>query len=862
MLPTAVAAPTSFGTAPVDIGGPSTDRSAGVSGERYVPGTVVAGRYRIVAILGRGGMGEVYRADDLTLGQPVALKFLPEALAHDDVRLKMLLDEVRVARRVAHPNACRVYDIGHHDDHTFLTMEYVDGEDLAVLLQRIGQLAGDKAIQIAREICAGLAAAHDQGIVHRDFKPANIMIDGRGRARVTDFGLAREAVIVDGPEAGAGTPAYMAPEQLAGRESTARSDIYALGLVLYELFTGHQPFTARTRSDAVEERTSGPASGPTLLTGVVEPEVEAVVLRCLAPDPAMRPSTAAEVAAALPGGDPLAAALAAGETPSPEQVAAAPSRSALRPAVAVAGVLFCLVTILGAQWMKYHYLISPDGRPPVALADRAAEMLRELGHPVDEHDTAWGYGRPATPAARPMFSTEQVEQMANGEAPPYFTFWLRSAPGSLMPEARVAVSPNDPPRARPGAALVQLATDGSLIGLEVWPDRETRNATEPVPWNQLLEMAGLDIAALREVAPHRSPMFADALASWEGTYERGAALRVDAAAVGGRVVWMRVFSPERGPEGLVLEALPETFLALLYTLFLGVLVGGVWLARSNLRNGRGDRRGAWRVSIFVATTWFLAFVMRASHGLAVAEFLLIYRLLSTALLVGVLTGVLYLGLEPLLRRHWPHRIVSWARVLEGRFNDPLVGRDLFLAGVLTAGVGHADTLAFLLGQAARGTTQAWSVLIPDGTGWRVADIISGWPLSMSLGTLQGFGLAVLLLVAARILRHDALGGLLVAVAMAVGLAMRDQVTDPVLFVGLLIQCALMVMMMLRFGLLMLVTLVAFANLAIMYPTTRFAESWFANGSTVLAMTVPLLAAYGAWAATRCTASTSAAPGKT
>jgi serine/threonine protein kinase len=160
---------------------------------RFLPGAILSGRYRIFGLLGKGGMGEVYRADDLKLGQAVALKFLPEKVRKDPARLSRLMNEVKIARQISHPNVCRVYDVGEADGHHFLSMEYVDGEDLAGLLRRIGRLPQDKAIQIARQLCAGLSAAHEQGVVHRDLKPANIMIDGRGRARITDFGLARLA---------------------------------------------------------------------------------------------------------------------------------------------------------------------------------------------------------------------------------------------------------------------------------------------------------------------------------------------------------------------------------------------------------------------------------------------------------------------------------------------------------------------------------------------------------------------------------------------------------------------------------------------------------------------------------------------
>jgi hypothetical protein len=153
---------------------PSSDAQYQFSEGRFLPGRLLASRYRIIALLGRGGMGEVYRADDLTLGQAVALKFLPDAATHDDALLERFRTEVRIARRVSHPNVCRVYDVGEVDGQTFFTMEYIDGEDLASLLRRIGRLPQDKAVEIARQLCAGLAAAHAKGVFHRDRKPANI----------------------------------------------------------------------------------------------------------------------------------------------------------------------------------------------------------------------------------------------------------------------------------------------------------------------------------------------------------------------------------------------------------------------------------------------------------------------------------------------------------------------------------------------------------------------------------------------------------------------------------------------------------------------------------------------------------------
>ena len=190
---------------------------------RFVPGTVFGKRFRVVAALGKGGMGEVYRADDLTLGQPVALKFLPARFAADPDRLVRLRKEVAVARRVSHPNACRVWDIGDHDGQPFLAMEYIDGEDLASLLRRVGRLPEEKGVEIARQLCQALAAVHDQGLLHRDLKPQNVMLDGRGKVRLTDFGLAAAADDIPAGEVRSGTPLYMAPEQLAGKGRRRRS---------------------------------------------------------------------------------------------------------------------------------------------------------------------------------------------------------------------------------------------------------------------------------------------------------------------------------------------------------------------------------------------------------------------------------------------------------------------------------------------------------------------------------------------------------------------------------------------------------------------------------------------------------------
>ncbi len=366
--------------------------SGSIDHGRFPPGSLLDGRYRMIGLLGRGGMGEVYRADDLRLGQPVALKFLPEQLQRDPVRLAQLHNEVRTARQVSHANVCRVYDAGEADGHLYLTMEYVDGEDLATSLRRLGRFPEDKALAIARQLAAGLAAAHERGVLHRDLKPANVMLDGAGNVRIMDFSLATAGEV---DNVRAGTPVYMAPEQLQGREVTARSDIYALGLVLYELFTGKRVYAATSIADLVSQHESGAITPPTEIVKTLDPAIERAILRCLERDPARRPASALAVSAALPGGDPLAAALAAGETPSPEMVAAAGGEEAAltqNQGLALVSVVVLLMLVLAAAIDRGSVLARvPIEKSRPVLVDRAAELARTLGYTAPVVDSHSGY---------------------------------------------------------------------------------------------------------------------------------------------------------------------------------------------------------------------------------------------------------------------------------------------------------------------------------------------------------------------------------------------------------------------------------------------------------------------------------------
>ena len=279
------------------------NRGSSSEGPRFEPGESLADRYRVVCALGRGGMGEVYRADDLELGEVMALKFLAAHVEQQERRLEMLIAEARTARTISHPNVCRVHDIGIHRDEKigalyFVSMEFIDGEDLASLMRRIGRLPRDKALEVARELCAGLAAVHAGGLLHRDIKPSNVMLDGRGHVRLTDFGLATFGSGTHG-SAGAGSPAYMAPEQHTFQEITVRSDVYSLGLVLYEIFTGQRAVIARSAREYAWRHLKDRPEPPSNLVPDLHPEIEHVVLAALEKVPERRIASVEAVAAIL-----------------------------------------------------------------------------------------------------------------------------------------------------------------------------------------------------------------------------------------------------------------------------------------------------------------------------------------------------------------------------------------------------------------------------------------------------------------------------------------------------------------------------------------------------------------------------------
>jgi serine/threonine-protein kinase len=657
----------------------------------------LASRYRIVSRLGKGGMGEVFRADDLILGQPVALKFLPESARGNVNLLTRFYDEVRIARQISHKNVCRVYDIGEVDGQPYLSMEYIDGEDLGSLLRRIGRLPADKATEFARKLCAGVAAAHAQGVLHRDLKPANIMIDARGELRVTDFGLAAIAAQLEGAEIRNGTPAYMAPEQLTGREVTAQSDIYAVGLVLYEMFTGKLPFEANTVAEVTRLRQESRVTNPSTLVGDLDKSVERAILRCLEADPKLRPPSALALAAALPGGDPLAAALAEGETPSPELVAAAGSTEGLSLKIAVpalAGIALGLIAlcVLFPGLHLIHYI--PMENPPEVLAAKARDLARSLGYTERAADSTSGFFAEGGNLFYMRAKGHNFQEWARifAQPPSGLGFWYRQSPRPLAAErfnSYGAASVTDPPFTLPGMISITLEMDGRLRRFSAVPPEREPPGTEakPADWSALFAAAALDMSKFQAVAPEWTPPFAsDARAAWTGPYggRPDLPLRIEAASFHGKPVYFQPVFPWTRSTRLTPQAatIGQTISSIAY--FAGgaiVLIAAVWIAHYNWRAGRGDLRGAARIGIYCAAMSLIAWALGAHHVAAEEEQGLIRDALGNSVFVLVAYWVCYLALEPWVRRYWPQTLITWSRVLAGRWRDPMVGRDV-LFGVL------------------------------------------------------------------------------------------------------------------------------------------------------------------------------------
>lgn len=840
-----MSSPLPFSSSAVSV---ATSAPASAPGEgRFPPGTILAQRYRVSGLLGRGGMGEVYKVTDLLIGQVVALKLLPESLSSNPAMLERIRNEVRIARQVTHPNVCRVHDLGETDGQLYLTMEYVDGEDLQSLLRRIGSVPVPKALDIARRLCHGLAAAHDKGVLHRDLKPGNILIDGRGNLLISDFGLAALAGTLDPADIRNGTPAYMAPEQLTGLEVTARSDIFSLGLVIYEVFAGQPPYEA-DRWDLMvklqEQANPAPLSD---FVKDIDPAIERAVRACLAPNPMDRPASAMAVAALLPGNDPLAAALAAGEMPSPETVAAAGESRSLPRALAAAGVAVVVLGLMVNAWTNGRSMLlarSAGDWPPAALQAKARELMGNFGYPA----------RTPMAAGRLEYHDELIDEasrrdraraaeLLNGRFPPpvsYRYYASIAAPADLDVPFRFGPDPVDPPS--PGWVRVELDLQGKLLGWTAVPVTDPAAPATHFDFTRLLTAAGLEPARMQPAQPVQIPPAPfDERAAWTS-----GSLRVEAAAWRGRPVAFSVMQ-EGVPQGVAGAGGQVLGMATRIVAPIAViaLVGAAILAWLNLRRKRCDRRGAVAVGLFSAGCSLMAWLLSTVFSGEAGGPLQMVVALHTPVYFGVWAGTMYLALEPYVRRTWPWALISWNRLLSGSWRDPLAARHVLLG--IVGGV--VLSLAFRLHGALYGPAadDTRAVLLPlvDG-GLR---LIAGLFYAAQLSLIRGCVAIFIALLFCHALGRRWLG--IVAAGMLWGIAFGAASSQPWLSLPFFWLVSMgVVWFVVEYGLLTGTMLLFTGHVVAAYPMTLDRSAWFFGEGLFGALALIAMAAVAAVNAAR------------
>lgn len=733
------------------------------------------------------------------------------------------------------------------------------------------------------------------------------MIDGDGNARILDFGLAGLAGEFLDDEATAGTPAYMAPEQLEGKSATVRSDIYSLGLVLYELFTGKRAFEAGTLRELIKLRRSD--TSPTTPTSIVkdlDPLIERVIDRCLQKDESQRPASALQVAAALPGGDPIAAALAAGETPSPEMVAAAPKEGALRPPVALA----CLAAVV----VSLGFLIAFAGRakldqnvplekPPEVLAERARDIVKGAGYSNRPVDEAYGFdasfsqyaqalaksdfnwelvktGQPLTfylwfrQSPRYLGYTEQPLDSADGVilkidyinyiaahdqtatrwekmrnlGPGPYRFWYRQSPRYF--ETLEGIQVDKPALDVSGMASVYLDMEGRLhwfIGVP--PQREPQGIQNPTPdWSIPFHEAGLELTNFQPVTSTWVPLHAyDVRAAWDGVdpAQPENKIHVEAAAFRGKPVYFETIYPWDEP--LRQDQPPESGADRVLTfIIMGVvllaLVGSVVLARMNLRLGRGDRRGATRVALLYLTVRMLVWLFVEHHnGLPERELNLFLLYLAGAVFSSGFLWLLYVGLEPFVRKRWPGWIISWSRLLAGEYRDPLVGRDILIGAVIGAGM---ILIGILVTVGPRLIGRPPSLAINPGNFSVGSHFFFGrFATQLSAAFFLSFIFVFLLLLFVAVLRRERLA--LVALWLLLTLVNTLITQASLSMIPLSALSAFLVVFALkRYGLLAASSALFFFHLWVFYPMTTELTAWYAVDFTIALVVCLTLAVYG------------------
>ena len=652
----------------------------------------------------------------------------------------------------------------------------------------------------------------------------------------------------------------MSPEQLRGAEVTAKSDIYALGLVLYELFTGKRPFEAKTIPQLIDQQEAAELTSMTEIAADIDPGVERIIRNCLNPDPHKRPTSALSVAAALPGADPLAAALAAGETPSPEMVASAGHSEGLErkysiPLLAV--VLICLLAAPALKDRKNALQNTALDFPPDVLSQKARELAVSFGYP----------DKPADSVVWLSHRAKLLEHFNSLPEPKLWKTWLaaeapmsafyREAPKPLAASPEGNVTATNPPPLDPGMVQMELDGHGRLRGFSAvpyLPGHELVNAIRP---EAVFEAAQLDLGKFTQVPAKTVPQSAaDELRAWRGPHPvvPNTELTVEMASWRGRLTHVKFIWPWMKGDGSTPQE--KSFVAklrgvlLLATALIGLAFAAL-LARRNWKMGRVDRKGARRIAIVQFGMNLIVWVGKVHPVPNDTMLSFFFNAAAQLMLPSFLLWLLYIALEPALRSRWPHSIVTWNRILAGRWTDPQVGAHILIGAAVGVGIWVAASLNELRTLSKDGLESGGYLFVLEGTRQWVAANLSTMTSALQSGLIVFFLIFGLRMIFRKDWIAAIAGSFLFAFVLSDVASSRDWMVRLVIYV---LIYSVIIAVLLRFGLVVTMVTLFFINtigstmigsdLTTWYTATGFATMALLLGITLFAFARSLLRVIG------------------